>query len=236
MIKWIHEQTKVIFPCNKQNYKLHLYFRFLLPVSSSDWLYPGQPAVREARGQERECDSLLFPQFHYSPRLECRGRGEESRARKFLLNWWWCRLQLAPFRLGHCLHLALSLLDDVWVILQTLAPPPPLLHISNPSLLQLAICFLFHTLRVQLVYFLPPFIEISSRAGTKTTPSWLSVTLSIQIWSMGNVTTLVTETLKGIDLSAIAIDHFLLSPHFFRLFKYNSDTSLLCPPDCRNAY
>ena len=243
MIKWIHKQTKIIFPCNKQNYKLHLYFRLLLPVSSSDWLHPGQSTVREARSQERECDSLLFlfialllPQFYYSPRLECRGRGEESRARKFLLNWWWCKLRLAPFRLGRCLHLALSLLDDVWVILQTLSPPPPLMHISNPSLFQLAICFLFHTLRVQLVYFWPPFTEISSRAGTKTTPSWLSVTLPIQIWSMGNVTSLVVIDFKGTDFSTIAIDHFLLSPHFLRLFKYNSDTGLLCPPNCRNAY
>ena len=226
MIKWIHKQTKIIFPCNKQNYKLHLYFRLLLPVSSSDWLHPGQSAVREARSQERECDSLLFlfialllPQFYYSPRLECRGRGEESRARKFLLNWWWCRLQLAPFRLGRCLHLALSLLDDVWVILQTLSPPPPLLHISNPSLLQLAICFLFHTLRVQLVYFWPPFTEISSRAGTKTTPSWISVTLPIQIWSMGNVTSLVVIDSKGHWLLNYSHWPLPLKPSFFKTFQ-----------------
>lgn len=226
MIKWRHKQTKIIFPCNKQNYKLHLYFRLLLPVSSSDWLHPGQSAVREARSQERECDSLLFlfialllPQFYYSPRLECRGRGEESRARKFLLNWWWCRLLLAPFRLGRCLHLALSLLDDVWVILQTLSPPPPLLHISNPSLLQLAICFLFHTLRVQLVYFWPPFTEISSRAGTKTTPSWLSVTLPIQIWSMGNVTSLVVIDSKGHWLLNYSHWPHPLKPSFFKTFQ-----------------
>lgn len=221
MIKWIYKQTKIIFPCNKQKYKLQLYFR-LLPVSSSDWLYPGQPAIREARSQEWECDSLFFlfitlllPQFYYSPRLECRGRGEESRARKFLLNWWWCRLWLAPFRLVRCLHLALSLLDDVWVILQTLSPPPPLLHISNPSLLQLAICFSFYTLRVQLVYFWPPFTEISSRAGTKTTPSWLSVTLSIQIWSMEKVTTLVVTDSKGHWLLNYSHWPLPLKPSFF---------------------
>lgn len=109
----------------------------------------------------------------FSPRLECRGRGEESRARKFLLNWWWYRLWLAPFRLIRCLHLALSLLDDVWVILQlytTTTPAAYLKSISTPA----SHLFSFHTLRVQLVYFWPPFTEISSRAGTKTTPSWLS--------------------------------------------------------------
>lgn len=72
---------KIPFPCNHQNYELHLYFRLLLPTVGSDLLYPGKPAEKPEvrKGSLIHVSSLSFPQFYnYLSKAMCRGEGERK--------------------------------------------------------------------------------------------------------------------------------------------------------------